>query len=118
MNIVITTKNLELTDQLNGLINKKISGLKKFTKILKTDFQEVFIEVEKETRHHRKGDVFKAEAIITLPGRKLVARSHGENLSQVIIAMRDELKREIRKYKTQTVELPRRKYRKLKKQTF
>lgn len=70
---------------------------------------ELLVEVEKENRHHRKGDVFRAEALIHLPGRKLVAKSHGENLSTIITAVRDELKREIGKYKTKVIDVPRRK---------
>lgn len=126
MNIIIKTKNLDLTDSLVRLINRKIGSLKKFIKIFKDDnlpvkkgktLSEVFVEVEKETKHHRKGDIFRAETTIHLPGKSLVAKSHGENLSKAITDVKEELKREIRKYKTKTIELPRRKYRKIKRET-
>ena len=78
---------------------------------------EVFVEVERETKHHKKGDIFRAEVIVLLPGRKLAAKSHGQNLKRVIIKVRDEIKREIIKYKTKTIELPRRKYRKTLRKT-
>ena len=124
MQIRIETKNLNLTDSLNSLINERLNGLKKIIASLSQEalsiskgktLSEVFVEVERETMHHRKGDIFRAEAIIHLPGKKLVARSHGENVNKVVTAMRDELKREIRKYKAKTIDLPRRKYRKVKK---
>ena len=118
MNIIIKTKNLELTDPLKLLIHKRIGGLQKFIKILKEDFKEVFIEVERESKHHRKGDIFKSEAIIHLPKRSLVARSHGENMSKVITDVKEELEREIRKYKTKIIELPRRQYRKIKREVL
>lgn len=109
MNIIIKIKNLELTDPLEKFINNKIGRLKKF---LHENNQEIFVEIEKETNHHKKGDIFRAEAIIHLPGKSLMAKSHGENLSGAIIDVKEELEREIRKYKTKTIELPRRKYRK------
>ncbi len=116
MNIVIKTKNLELTESLEKFISKRLEGLKKFIKVLKNDSQEVMIEVEKETKHHKKGDVFRAEAIIKLPGQSLVARAHGEDLGKVVTETRDEMEREIRKYKTMKIEKPRREQRKAQKQ--
>ncbi|MEK7663894.1 MAG: ribosome-associated translation inhibitor RaiA [Patescibacteria group bacterium] len=115
MNIIIKTKNLELTDSLENLINKKMVSLKKLVKNLQ-ESSELLFEVEKETKHHRKGDIFKSEAMINLPGTNLVARSHGENLGRVITKVKSEMEREIRKYKSKTVELPRRKYRKTKRE--
>lgn len=121
MDIIIKTKNLELTDSLNTLINKKMAGLKKFMPVAEDEIPVkgktllgVFLEIERESKHHRKGDVFNAEAIITLPGKKLVAKAHGENLVTIIGKVKHELEREVRKYKTQKIELPRRKYKKVK----
>ena len=123
MKVIIKTKNLQLTDSLILLINKKMTGLKKFMPITEDEILGkgkallgVFLEIEKESKHHRKGDVFNAEAIITLPGKKLVAKAHGENLVTIISKVKRELEREVRKYKTQKIELPRRKYKKIKRE--
>lgn len=115
MQVIIKTRNVELTDSLEGLINKRMAGLKRLVKNFQ-ESSELLVEVEKETKHHRKGDIFGAEAMINLPGTKLVTRAHGENLSKVITEVKNELEREIRKYKTKIIELPRRKYRKVKKE--
>lgn len=115
MQIIIKTKNLELTDSLESLVSKRMLGIKKLVKNLQ-ESSELIVEVERETKHHRKGDIFRAEAMINLPGANLVVRAHGENLSRVITEVKNELEREIRKYKTKTVELPRRRYRKIKKE--
>lgn len=124
MNIIIKTKNLEVTDYLEALIHKKMAGLDKFLKILEKPsadvkkgqkgktLSEVFFEVERESNHHKKGDIFKAEATIHLPGKSLMAKSHGEDLANVIIEVRNGLEREIRKYKTKLIEFPRRKSKK------
>jgi len=125
MQIIIKTKNLKLTDDLKNLIQNKISRLKKFISIFKEEsskekkgkmLSEVFFEIEKETRHHKKGNIFRAEAVMRLPGRKLVAKTHNDDLKKTVVAVKDELEREIRKYKAQVIELPRRKYRKIKRE--
>lgn len=112
MNIIIKTKNLEITDLLEDFINKKMGALKKFLDFLNSDSLELFVEVEKETSHHRKGDIFMAEANIHLPGKTLMAKAHGEDLMKLVGEVKDELEREIRKYKTKRIEAPMRKYQK------
>src|SRR3989338_7246929 len=89
MKIIIKTKNLELTDSLDLLINKKMKGLEKFIKVLKKDFSEIFIEIKRETKHHRKGDLFISEATIRLPGKSLVAKSHGDSLVKTIAEVKN-----------------------------
>ena len=122
MQLIIKTKNLELTDSLEDLINQRFMGLNKFISILHGEelqitkgktLAEVFFEIEK-VMHHKKGDVYSAEAEIRLPGKKLMARSHGDDLKKVITEVRNELEREIKKHKSKTIDLPRRKYRKVK----
>ena len=82
MKIIIKSKNFELTAQLESFINKKIGGLTKFLKAFEghslpvaggRSLFDTFVEVERETMHHRKGDIFKAEAKIYLPGKSLFA---------------------------------------------
>ena len=115
MQIIIKTKMVELTGWLESLVQKRMAVIRKLVKNLQ-ESSELLVEVEKETQHHRKGDIFRAEAIINLPKAKLVAKAHGENLSHIITKVKNELEREIRKYKTKVIELPRRKYRKIKRE--
>lgn len=116
MRIIVKTKNLELTEWLEDLVNKRMAGFRRLVKNLQ-ESSELLVEVERETKHHRKGDVFGAEAMINLPKANLVARAHGENLSRVITEVKKELESEIKKYKTKIIELPRRKYRKIKRKS-
>ena len=110
MKIILKTKDLELTDFIKDTIYEKIGRLDRFINFLKAEDLEIFVEIEKETKHHKKGDIFGAEAILTLPGKKLVARAKGDDVTQIIGEVKDELEKEIRTYKTKTVDLPRRKY--------
>ena len=117
MQITIKGKNLEVTENLESFIQKKIGGLRKFLKAFEghslpvageRGLFDTFIEVKKETMHHRKGDIFRAEGKIYAPGTSIFAKAHGEDVIKVIGELRDELENEIRRYKTKTVEFPRR----------
>ncbi len=112
MNIIIKTKNVELTEGLETVVREKMGKLEKFSKLLENDSFEIFVELSKETNHHRQGDIFMAEATIRLPQKSLMAKSHGEDLMKAVIEVTKEMEREIKKYKTKKIEAPRRKIRK------
>ena len=59
MQIITKAKNLELTSALQGYVDEKIGTLKKFAEA------EVFVEVEKETKHHNKGEIFCCQIELT-----------------------------------------------------
>lgn len=116
MKIITRAKNLELTQELDRFIEEKISSLKKFVDVLKREegpsansgrgkktLAEVFFEIEKETNHHNKGNIFRAEATILLPGRKIVASANGDDLLLTIIEVKDKLQQEIKKYKEKAI---------------
>ncbi len=118
MKIHIKTKNFELTPPLENFIINKLGGLKKFIGAFENhglpltagrSLFDAFVDVAKETNHHRKGDVFKTEIKMYLPGRNLFVKAHGDDLMKTIIEAREEMESEIRKYKTKVVEFPRRK---------
>jgi len=126
MKIVIRAKNIQLTQDLSALIEEKMEGLKKFVNVLKSDdsnvngktLAELFFEIEKETKHHKKGEVFKAEGMILLPGKKLIARAKGDDLIKTVIEVKDELQQELKKYKSKPLEKRRREQRKAKRQNI
>lgn len=122
MKIIIKTKDIELTEAIEYFINDKIGSLSKFIKILQEEKTEkgkplgqFFVEVEKETRHHKKGPYFRAEAQVSLPGRILRAEAKGEDLKMAIIEVKDEMQQEIKKYKLKKIDLERRGQRSIKK---
>ena len=108
-------------DMAKSAMGKKIGGLKKFIKGFENHHLPVsggrslfdtFVEVQKETTHHVKGQIFKAEVKLYLPGKSLFASSNGDDLMKTISEVRDELEGEIRKHKSKVVEFPRRKAKK------
>jgi len=121
MKIIIKAKNLELTEGLQTFIDEKIGSVKKFINILKEDIvegektlAEVFVEVEKETKHHKKGDIFLVKIRVNLPGKSLIAGSKADDIFKAIIDAKDELKMEIEKYKVKNSDKNRREQRKSK----
>ena len=121
MKIIIKTKDLEQSDALSDFIENKFITLKKFINILKAPDEkrtlaEVFVEVEKDTKHHKKGDIFLVKSKVVLPGRSIIAEAKGDDLFAVVIKAKDELKLEIEKYKVKNIDKNRRIQRKSKKE--
>ncbi|HLD70755.1 MAG TPA: ribosome-associated translation inhibitor RaiA [Negativicutes bacterium] len=118
MQIIIKAKGIEVNQPLESFINKKIGGLKKFLGSFENhqlpvtegrQLFDTFVEVERETNHHRQGKIFMASAKIYMPGKSLFAKANGEDIISAISEVRDELETEIRKYKSKIVEFPVRK---------
>ena len=125
MKIIIKTKNLELTESLQKYIEEKIGLIKKFINVLKQDvpgpkgrlgktLAEIFVEIDKETKHHNKGQIFSCQLEVRLPGKSLVAKSQSEDLYKAVIEAKNELKKEIEKYKFKKIDKNRREQRKSK----
>ena len=95
MNIKIKSSLLELTPSIEEAINEKIGSLEKY-------FDNIIVcevEVGKTTEHHHKGDIFKAEVNLEVPGKILRAEAVTDDLYKSIGEARSKLKMEIVKYK-------------------
>jgi ribosomal subunit interface protein len=115
MKIAIRTKNLELTPAIQDFIEEKFNSVSKVFGILqkneeefKKTLDEVFIELEKETRHHLKGDIFCVKSKIHLPGKTIIAEEKSDDLYKSIVACKDEMKMEVEKYKLKNIDKHRR----------
>jgi len=97
MQINIKTKNITLTDPLREYIDEKIGSLEKFLQGVEPLIIEV--EVGKTSKHHNKGDVFRAEVQIEIPGKLLRAEAVKDDIRKAIVAVKDNLKVQIKKYK-------------------
>jgi ribosomal subunit interface protein len=124
MKINIRSKDIELNDALRIFIEEKIGSLKRF--IVKIDDSsekgraviEVNFEVERTTKHHNKGDVYRAEANFILDGKYLRADATSTNLKKAIAIVKDELQRLIKRDKTKKKDLFRKNFRKIKNRFF
>jgi len=120
MKIIIKAKNIDLTDDIKNYVEEKIGSIKKFIDVLKREDEigktlaEVFVELEKETMHHRKGDIFLVKTRIYLPGREIISETRSDDLRKSIVEAKDELQLEIDKYKAKNIDEVRRQQQKLK----
>ena len=99
MKIIIKSTNIELSASLEEYVNQKIGSLDKFLKDFKPDIVEARVEIGKPSKHHKSGPVFYAEINLRLPGKLLRAESSHVNLRSAINKARDELEKQIEKYK-------------------
>ncbi len=124
MKINIKATNIELDEALKVWVEKKIGEIEKFL----VDFGsreyfkekpnlEINVEIGKTTRHHLKGDVFRAEAQLYLPKQIIRAEAVSDDLRDAICQIKDELQREIKKYKGKRISRARRWARKIKEIT-
>jgi putative sigma-54 modulation protein len=98
MRIFIKATNLSLTEPLKIYINDKLSGLSRMLARFNSDIVKAQIEIGRVSRHHKKGDVYRAEVNMELPQEILRAEESNTNVRAAIDAVKDKLKREIESY--------------------
>lgn len=105
MKINIKSTDLELTPALTEFIEEKIGSLNKFVRAETEDgdgsagnyLVEAFVEVARDTKHHKHGEVFRAEVNLKIGGRMLRAEKRDWDARVAIDAVREELKTELDK---------------------
>ena len=128
MKIIIKTTNLKLNKELSQYIEEKLNPLEKFSKILYNEKYydhffskgkprvEAWVEIGKETKHHKKGPFFWAECQMRFPKRTLRSIAESDNIKQAITEVKDELQRELKQYKEKLISKTKRGARVLKKE--
>ena len=110
MKINIKTIKIDLTPSLNAYIEKRLAPLAKFVKRFDEAGEvEIWFEVQRLTEHHHKGEVFEASADLRLPKKILRAESTSADIHAAIDKVKEELHSEIQKYKTQFLEIDKKK---------
>ena len=111
MKIDIKTKNITLSPPVESFVIEKIESLEKFIKVLysqeysspssgKTKVSpEAWVEIGKETMHHRKGPFFRAECQLEVFGKIIRAEALSKDLRLAINEVKDELQRKLKKEK-------------------
>lgn len=96
MQIDIKGTNLELTQSIKDYVEEKIGGLEKFF----DQILEARVEVGITTKHHQKGKIFRAEVNLEVPKKYIIrAEAERDDLYMAINEVKDELQRQIKKYK-------------------
>lgn len=98
MNINIKGTNIELTEAITNYIYDKLESVKKVL----TDVEGTYVHVEvgRISRHHAKGDVFKAEFEVKSQGVSHYAHINTEDLYSAIDMVKDEIVEKIKSHKS------------------
>ena len=102
MKVTIKTTNLKLTPGIKKVIEEKIATLDKFIPHVDASI-EAFVEVALETRHHKKGKIYYAEANIKVPGGIVRSEAREKDIYRAINEIKDELQRLLKKYKKRKI---------------
>lgn len=97
MNLKIKATKIKLTPEIKNYAQEKMDMLEKYLgdfPVIHADF-----EVEKTTRHHNKGEVYRAEVNLDLPGEMLRVEKTEKDLYKAIDKVKDHLAETIKKYK-------------------
>jgi len=109
MNIQIKATNLDLTPSVKDYVEEKIGHLAKFIVA-----GEAKVELGRD-KHHKTGDVFRAEVMIVAGGKVIRADQSSEDIYASIDLVIPKLKEQISKFKDKRTTLERRGARSAKK---
>lgn len=101
MQIIITGTNFDLNERSKEYVHEKIGSLDRFVSVL-GESVEARVEIGRTTTGQQKGEVYRAECNLNVPGGLLRSEATDENLFNAIDAVKDEMQREIKKYKGKT----------------
>jgi ribosomal subunit interface protein len=100
MNINLKASGFELTPAIRDNVSKKLQSVQKLLSKFDSGSEvKLDFEVAKTTRHHQKGDVFRAEANLLLPKKLIRAEAVEEELSAAIDKVKGILLEAVKKYK-------------------
>ncbi|MEK7453117.1 MAG: ribosome-associated translation inhibitor RaiA [Patescibacteria group bacterium] len=101
MKIDVKATNLELTPSINIYIDEKVSSLERFINVAK-DFKdgesapvEAFVEIARISKHHRHGDVYRAEINMKVKGELYRAEHSDWDIRVAIDATKDLMERQL-----------------------
>lgn len=102
MLVNIKATKIKLTPAIKDYVGEKMDMLEKHlgtVPVMNADF-----EVEIITAHHQKGDIYRAEANLELPGELLRVEKTEKDLYKAIDKVKDHLATSIKKYKEKRIE--------------
>ncbi|MFA5047766.1 MAG: ribosome-associated translation inhibitor RaiA [Patescibacteria group bacterium] len=95
MQINIKATKAKLTPVAQEIINEEINSLAKYCDcIIKAE-----VEVGVTTFHHQKGDIYRAEVNLEVPGKILRAEAETDDITKSMNEVKDKLKIELVRYK-------------------
>lgn len=111
--IKVKASGIKYTDELRDLVLKKIPQISKL--LPKSASDAVFeIELGKATKHHKSGNIFRAEINVSYNSIVHRAEEAAPSIEEAFEIAKDELKSELRKGRTKKKDIARKGGRELK----
>ena len=105
MKINLKYTNIDSSPALETYIDTKIGELDKFINVDASSMDggratvEAFVELGKVTKGQNKGDVYRAEVQLRMPGSPIRAEATELGMHLAIDKVKDDLQRQLRRYK-------------------
>jgi putative sigma-54 modulation protein len=101
MQINLQSKNMELTEAIKDYVLKRVTNLEKLLANIEEKKGEarVNFEVRRTTKHHKAGEIFHADCMINIDGKKFFGESDHEDLYSAIDEVKQKLFNDIEKNK-------------------
>ncbi|MBI2108668.1 MAG: ribosome-associated translation inhibitor RaiA [Parcubacteria group bacterium] len=108
--VKIKTTGIDLTPAIEEYTRAKIDSLQKFFKHYAEESGELLFEIEigKTTKHHLKGDVYRAEINFNSDSAHMRSEAVKDDLYAAIDEAKDEMSRELRRSKRKALHVLRR----------
>ena len=105
-NIMVKTKNFELTKTLRETLDKRLMSLERF--LPKEEIDIICeVELEKITERHQAGRIYRAEVNMSFGGTLLRVEAVEETMETAIDHVKGEMKRELEKTHSRSKSLSR-----------
>lgn len=101
MKTKIKATNIKFTSYLEKLVKGKMSDIAKLLRGDKVIIAE--IEIGLNSKHHQKGDIYRSEIQIEIPGKLFRAVSEKEDFRSSLTDAKDEIEKQIRRHKDKKV---------------
>ena len=98
MRIILKATNITLTPAISEYVENTLGSLEKMVQNM-SEVAEMRVEVGRSTFHHKKGEVFFAEANLNIGGNLLRSREEAVSVQAAVDEARDELRSELLKFK-------------------
>jgi len=110
MKIEIKYTQFQPAGNIEEYAMKRLGSLERFLKSFEKSGEiTMFVEIARSTKHHRKGDVFYAEAMFQIAGKVMRAEATGPDIRLALDEVKEKLKKEIRRDKDKRIKARREK---------
>jgi len=100
MKITIKATGLNLTPSIETYIETKLGVLARLVRKFDAEGQpELHVEIARTSRHHRHGDVYRAEGNLRIPKKLLRGSEESDDVRRAIVLLKNTLRLELEKYK-------------------